>query len=162
MHIQPGSLYFVTDEFYTKVQDPYLKMNYDHTKRPHYYAYEDPGTGLYWLVPCSSRVDKFEQLIERKHAMHKPTDTIQIVRIFGRRTVLLFQDMFPIAAVYISAPYVKGGQIVRIADPKVIRELERNARKVINLIRRGVRFTPTQPDALRIERLMLAELRQSE
>lgn len=47
---------------------------------------------------------------------------------------------------------------MRIADPKLIQELEKTARKVIILIRRGVRFTPTQPDVIRIEQIMLEEL----
>jgi hypothetical protein len=36
--------------------------------------------------------------------------------------------------------------------------LEKNARKIINLLHRGVRFTPTQPDIIKIERFMLGEL----
>ena len=47
-------------------------------------------------------------------------------------------------------------------DPKLIGELEKTARKVIALLHRGVRFTPTQPDALRIEALMLEEKEQQE
>lgn len=66
--------------------------------------------------------------------------------------------MFPITAAYIDGQYIKGGQPVRIADPKIIQEMEKNARKVINLLHRGVRFTPTQPDVIKIEKLMLAEL----
>ena len=53
--------------------------------------------------------------------------------------------------------YVRGNQPVYIANPKAIALLEKNAAKVVKLIRRGVRFTPTQPDALRIEKLMLLE-----
>ena len=53
--------------------------------------------------------------------------------------------------------YVRGNQPVYIANPKTIALLEKNAAKVVKLIRRGVRFTPTQPDALRIEELMLLE-----
>lgn len=71
--------------------------------------------------------------------------------------MLLFQDMFPIIAPYISEQYIKGGQPVKIADPRLILELEKTARKVIIMLHRGVRFTPTQPDAIRIERLMLEE-----
>ncbi len=87
-----GSLYFVSNDFFTKVQDPYLKINYESTKRPHYFALYDSGTSLYWLVPCSSKVEKFERLIQKKKEQHKPTDTIKIVKIFDRETVLLFQD----------------------------------------------------------------------
>lgn len=47
---------------------------------------------------------------------------------------------------------------MRIADPKLIQDLEKTARKVINLLHRGVRFTPTQPDVNRIEQIMLDEL----
>ena len=80
------------------------------------------------------------------------------MKIFDRKTVLLFQDMFPIVAKYIDSQYIKGGQPVRIADPKLIQELEKTAHKIIGLLHRGVRFTPTQPDVIRIEKLMIAEL----
>lgn len=141
-----------------KVQNPYLKINYENTKRPHYFAFKDYQTSLYWLVPCSSKVDKFERLIQKKKEQHKSTDAVQIIKIFDCKTVLLFQDMFPVTEAYIDGQYVKGGQPVRISDPKLILELEKNAKKIMNMIHRGVHFTPTQPDANRIEQIMLSEL----
>lgn len=158
MEILPGRFYFVSDEFFIKVQDPYLKINYENTKRPHYFAFIDNKTGLYWLVPCSSKIEKFERLIQKKREQHKPTDTIKVIKVFNRKTVLLFQDMFPVIATYIDGQYIKGGQVVRIADPKIMNEMEKNAKKMINLLHRGVRFTPTQPDVLKIEKIMLEEL----
>lgn len=113
---------------------------------------------MYWLVPCSSKIEKFERLVQKKHEQHKPTDTIKIVKVFDRKTVLLFQDMFPVITRYIDDQYIKGGQPVKIADPKLIQELEKNAKKIINLLHRGVRFTPTQPDIIKIEKIMLEEL----
>ena len=65
--------------------------------------------------------------------------------------------MFPTIEDYIDGQYIRGGQPVSIANPKVVAALEKNARKVLKLIRRGIKFTPTQPDALRIEALMLEE-----
>lgn len=161
MDILAGCLYFVSNDFFTKIQDPFLKINYENTKRPHYFAFRDSKTELYWLVPCSSKVEKFERLIQEKQEQHKPTDTIKIVKIFDRKTVLLFQDMFPVTDAYIEKLYVKGGQPVRIADPKIIQDMEKNARKVINLLHRGVRFTPTQPNVMRIEKMMLEELQKA-
>lgn len=162
MEIVSGHFYFISNEFFQTVQDPYLKVNYTSTKRPHYFAFYDENTSLYWLVPCSSKVEKFERLIKQKQEQHKPTDTIKIIKLFGKKTVLLFQDMFPITLHYISEPYIKGGQVVRIADPKLVLSLEKNARKIINLLRKGIRFTPTQPDVIRIEALMLEELNQEQ
>lgn len=158
MEIKIGYVYFVSDDFFDKVKDPFLKINYETTKRPHYFAFRDEGTSLYWLVPCSSRIEKFEHILQAKREQHKPTDTIKIVTIQDRKTALLFQDMFPIRDTYIENQYIRGGQPVYIANPKVVQELEKTARKVIKLLRRGIRFTPTQPDVRRIERLMLDEL----
>lgn len=158
MEITVGNLYFVSDDFFKRIADPYLKINYENTKRPHYFAFPDEKTGLYWLVPCSSRIEKFERLIQKKRELHKPTDTIKIVKIFDKKTALLFQDMFPVTAGYIDGQYIKGGQPVRIADPKLIQELEKTACKVVNLLHRGVRFTPTQPDIIKIEQMMMEEL----
>lgn len=158
MEIITGCLYFISNDFFERVKDPYLKINYENTKRPHYFAFYDSKTELFWLVPCSSKVEKFERLIEKKKEQHKPTDTVKIVKIFDDKTVLLFQDMFPATERYIDGMYIKGGQPVRIADPKLIQEMEKTARKVIGLLHRGVRFTPTQPDVIRIEKLMIEEL----
>ena len=69
--------------------------------------------------------------------------------------------MFPVLDQYVDGAYIKGGQPVKIADPKIIQELEKTARKTIAMLRRGVRFTPTQPDAIRIEKMMLEERRQT-
>lgn len=159
MKILKGYLYFVSDKFFNKIQDPYLKINYESTKRPHYFAFQDESTGLYWLVPCSSKVDKFEKLIQKKKDQNKPTDTIKIVKIQNKKAVLLFQDMFPVTISYIDSQYIRGGQPVRIADKKKVLELEKTAKKVCKILHRGVRFTPTQPDVLRIEKIMLNEMK---
>ncbi len=75
MEIVTGSMYFASNEFFAKIQEPYLKINYDTTKRPHYFALRDSKTGLYWLIPCSSKFNKHEHLIQSKKEQHKPTDT---------------------------------------------------------------------------------------
>jgi hypothetical protein len=135
-----------------------LKINYETTRRPHYFAFWDTATSLFWLVPCSTKIDKFEDIIKKKQERHKPADAIKIVKIQDQKTALLFQDMFPATAGYVTNPYTRGGQPFYVADPKLVKELEKTAQKVITLLRRGIKFTPTQPDANRIERLMMAEL----
>ena len=159
MKIIAGHFYFVADSFFEKVQDPYLKINYEYTYRPHYFPFIDEKTGLLWLVPCSSKVEKFERIIAKKKEKHKPVDAIKIVTIFDNKTVLLFQDMFPIAEKYISNEYIKGGHAVRISDPDIVAMLEKTAGKIVRMIRKGVKFTPTQPDILKIEQIMLDELK---
>ena len=66
MEYIPGHVYFVKDEFFDLVQDPYLMKYYPETKRPHYYAIQDRKTGLFWMIPCSSKVDKYKGIIARQ------------------------------------------------------------------------------------------------
>ncbi|MDR1460430.1 MAG: hypothetical protein LBI78_02160 [Campylobacteraceae bacterium] len=158
MKIISGCIYFIADKFFEKIDDPYLKINYEFTKRPHYLALQDIATSLYWLVPCSSKVEKFEHIIKQKQLNHKPTNGIKILIIRSRKTVLLFQDMFPIDEKYIEKQYIRDNEPVMIADTKIVAELERNAKKIITLLRRGIKFTPTAPNIKHIEKLMLEEI----
>ena len=153
-----GNFYFISDEFFRKINDPFLKRNYDITKRPHYFAVKDKETQLYWFVPCSSQTDKFERVIRKKQERRKPANTIKIIKLQDRKMVLLFQDMFPVNSMYIQSQYIRGGQPVSVKDSTTLADLQKTANRTISLIRRGIKFTPTQPDALRIEKLMLDEL----
>ncbi|MBN4062688.1 MAG: hypothetical protein COA82_02935 [Alkaliphilus sp.] len=158
MIIESGYMYFISDEFFKKINDPCLKINYKNTKRPHYYVIKDNKTSLYWVVPCSSKVDKFQAIINKKEALNKSANAIKIINIQGKKTALLFQDMFPISEKYFFEQYIRGGQPVFIANPKQVELLQKNAKKIIKMIHRDVKFTPTQPNANLIERVMLNEL----
>ena len=152
----PGHVYFIKDEFFEFVQEPYLMQNKPTTKRSHYYAIQDRKTGLYWMISCSSRVDKYKRIIERQKKSGHAVTTIKIKKIAGRESALLLQDMFPISEKYVE-PYYRGGHPVRIGNPKIIKELERASNQVIGMIRAGIQFTKYQPDAMRLERLLLEE-----
>jgi hypothetical protein len=155
MNIDVGCFYFVSDDFFKIVNDSFLKQNYESTKRPHYFALKDKKTSLLWLIPCSSKTEKFKKIIADREKYGKPNDTIKIVKVQDKKTALLLQDMFPIDEKYISDQYIRGGQALRIANPTTVAEIERSAKKVEILLRKGVKFTPTQPDVLKIEKIML-------
>ncbi len=160
MTFKPGYIYFIKDEFFQYVQDPNLKINYASTKRPHYYAVKDRKTDLLWFIPCSTKVEKFERIIAKRKKNKRATPTIIIAKIAGKRAALLLQDMFPIAEKYVDSQYIWGGQPVRVADADTVKQIERAANQVIGMIRAGIRFLPTQPDAMRIEQLMLKETQE--
>ena len=161
MKLENGQLCFILDEFFEKINDPYLKTSHSGAMRPHYFAFYDKKSLLYWLVPCSSRVDKFQAIIDSRADKNKPTNIIQIVKIQNNKSVLLFADMFPVIEKYLMGPYIRGGQLVCIANPKIVKNLEKNASKVIKMLHRGIKFTPTQPDVMRIIEIMRQEIENS-
>ncbi len=150
--MKQAGFYIIKDNFFSDMADPYLKGNKAEA-RPHYYCFPDDIKGIYWMIPLSSRVEKFERIINRRHAQGKPCNTLHIVRLDdGRRSAFLLQDMFPINDSYIERPYTIAGNPLMLTSEHEVRSLEKKARKVLRMIRHGVRFLPTQPDVLRIYR----------
>ena len=158
MDFVSGRLYFIKDEFFETVGEEYLKMNKDDTQRPHYYAFKDSSTDLLWVIPCSRQVNKYKAIIEKKKKNGKKHNHIQIIKVNGIEQAFLFQDMFPIIEKYIKNPYIKQNVFMEIKDPKKLSAIEDNAKDIIKLMRHGVKFTPTQPDSIRVETLMIEEL----
>ena len=63
--------------------------------------------------------------------------------------------MFPITEEYIEREYRIAGNHMVLANEHVIKDVEQKARKVVAMLKRGVKFTPTQPDVI----LMLDKLK---
>lgn len=154
-NFQEGRLFFIKDEFFDIVNECYLKLNKDVTQRPHYYAFEDKETGLFWCIPCSAQIEKYVKIIQNKIANKKPHNHIQIIKVSGIEQAFLYQDMFPISEQFVSNVYKNKYGYFEIKDPKKRENIKKNALKIIKLIRHGVCFTPTQPDICKIEKMLL-------
>jgi len=142
--------YIIKDKFFEDMSDPYLKGNKSEN-RPHYYCLEDKSTGIYWMIPLSSRIDKYKRIVEKKEKVGKPCDIIHIVKLDDdRRSAFLIQDMFPITDEYIEREYTIAGNHLMLTSEHVVKEIERKAKKVMGMLKRGVRFIPTQPDVISI------------
>ena len=103
--------YIIKDDFFAEVNDPYLKGNKEQN-RPHYYCFEDSENGIYWMIPLSSRIDKYQRIIDKRLAAGKPCDTLYIVELDNnRKNVFLIQDIFPITADYIEREYTIAGKL---------------------------------------------------
>lgn len=76
--------YIIKDDFFAEVNDPYLKGNKEQN-RPHYYCFEDSENGIYWMIPLSSRIDKYQRIIDKRLAAGKPCDTLYIVELDNNR-----------------------------------------------------------------------------
>lgn len=147
-----SGFYILKDEFFDDMCDPYLKNNKD-GNRPFYYCVksEKDGKDIYWLIPLSSRVAKYQNIIDSKSAAHKPCDGLFIARLpSGTESAFLIQDIFPTSDKYIDRAYTLGGNPLVLPYEDDIAEIDKRARKVLALIKRGIKLTPTSPDVLAI------------
>ena len=148
--MKPYGFYIIKDSFFIKINDPFLKGNKEES-RPHYYCFQDANTNIYWMIPLSSRVEKYKRIIEKKQSQGKSCDILHIAKLDnGKENVFLIQDMFPITEQYIEREYTIGNNHLTLTSEKTIKEIDKKARKVLAMLKRGVKFTPTQPDLLAI------------
>ncbi|MCU6687616.1 hypothetical protein OCV99_13940 [Dorea acetigenes] len=56
--------------------------------------------------------------------------------------------MFPITEEYIEREYTIAGNHLMLTSEHTAREIEQKARKVVGMLKRGIKFTPTQPDVM--------------
>ena len=114
------------------------------------------------MIPLSSRIDKYKRLIEKRKKAGKPCDILHVVKLDnGRESAFLIQDMFPITEEYIEREYTIAGNHLMLSSEHAAREIEKKARKVMAMLKRGVKFTPTQPDAIAILEKMYKHINRS-
>lgn len=138
--------YIIKNQFFLDMNDPYLKGNKDEN-RPHYYCFKDQIDGIYWLIPLSSRIEKYKRIIEKKTQYGKPCDTLYIAKLDnGKQSVFLIQDMFPITEDYIEREYTISDEQLFMTSEHTIKAIDKKAKKVMSMLKRGIKFTPTQPN----------------
>ena len=117
-HMKKTGFYIIRDKFFEDISDPCLKGNKE-GNRPHYYCFEDTGTGIYWMIPLSSRIDKYKRIVEKKKKAGKPCDIIHIAKLDdSRESAFLIQDMFPILEEYIEREYTIAGNHLMLTSGK--------------------------------------------
>ena len=147
--------YIIADKFFEDFPDPYLKGN-KFESRPHYYCLSG-GNGLYWVVPTSSNHQKYQSIITRRSALGKPTDFLHIAKLDnGKLTAFLIGDMFPVTKNYVLREYTFCGNHLKVTSDNLAHEIKRKAKIILGLIKLGYKFSPTQPDVLKIEQRLIA------
>ena len=150
-----NGFYIISDKFFEDFPDPFLKGN-KKERRPHYYAIKDDRTGLFWMIPMSSRIEKYSKLIEKRKKLGKPCDILHIAKLDnGKESVFLIQDICPISKKYILRRYTIADNHLKVTSEHLSSLIDKKARKTIGMLRRGIKFNFTQADVLKIEKALL-------
>ncbi len=89
-------LFHIKDEYFIKVNDPNLMQNKENGNyRPTFYCMRDEKTSLLWLVPLSSRVEKFQAIYNKQIEKYGNCLTIVMGEYDGKQAAFLLQNMFP-------------------------------------------------------------------
>lgn len=161
--VDSGHFYFLDDSYFSDFTDRYLMQNKERIggqihDRPCFYAFEDASVSdLYWLIPFSSRIEKFEQIYESKMAKYHHCDTIVFGEVLGHKKAFLIQNMCPVTAQYIRNEYIDSRSKTPVRINKALeKELITKAKRVLALERQGKKLI--FPNVLSIEQKLRSTL----
>ncbi|MCT4583891.1 MAG: hypothetical protein N4A54_03110 [Peptostreptococcaceae bacterium] len=160
-----GKFYFLKDEYFNTYVDKNLMGNKESkgkelNDRPCFYSFKDKRTGLIWLIPISSKVDKFKSIYEYKVKKNRRCDTIVFGEVLGRKKAFLIQNMCPCTPKYLKSIYVdsrNNDTPVQVSDDTK-KELIKKAKKVLTLHRQGRKLI--FPDVINIEKELIKEINE--
>lgn len=131
-----GHFYFLKPEYSTQFEFSQFMNNHDDERnRPYFCAFKQEN--IYWLIPISSKLAKFERVYHSKLDKYGKCDTIDFCEVLGRRKAFLIQNMCPVTPEYVLNEYCDSdGRPVQIAD-KSRKRITSRAKKVLALQRKG-------------------------
>ena len=128
--------YFIKDEYYEKFPDCGLVRNKkDRHGRPCYYCFTYDR--YYWMVPISSKIEKYERLHEHIIKKYGKCDGIVFGYVNGKRSVFLIQNVCPVTEEYISEIYtIEKGTVEVIINPETSKKIKKKVKKVIIMLKK--------------------------
>ena len=160
-----GCFYFLKDQYFIDFPDKSLMKNKETVNgvahdRPCFYSFYSSETGIYWLIPFSSRLEKYKELYNQKMTKYGKCDTILFGEVLGHEKAFLIQNICPVIPKYISSEYLDSVAKIPVKiDFKLEKEITKKAKKVLALVRKGRNFM-VFPDILSIEKGLLVMLEE--
>ena len=156
MQIHTGYLYHIKDEFFNVVNDEKLMTNHERgKKRPTYFTIKDKD--ILWFIPISSKVEKYQKIIDKKVKKYGFCNTILIEKIFDNDSAILIQNAFPTLEKYIDHVHTINNKPVKVSK-KLSEIILENFRNLMELKEKGKNLF--FPDIDAIKEKMLEELKE--
>ena len=153
--IKTGYLYHIKDEYFDIVDDDTLMKNHERgKKRPTYFTIKDKD--ILWFIPISSKVDKYQKIIDKKIEKYGFCNTIIIRKIADEYSAILLQNAFPTLEKYIDHVHTVNGVPLNVPTD-LQNEIKSLFKNMIGLKQRGTNLFFTDID--KIKEIMLKELK---
>lgn len=138
-----GEFYFVSPNFYTVFPcEYYMDDKPSVAGQPHNRAYcvAYQEGNINWLVPISSKIEKFTAIYDTEISRGKKCDYIVFGKVLGYNKAFSIRNMIPITQQYILNQYISKNNSVLISI-SLLNELRNKTKLILNLIRTGIFHT---------------------
>lgn len=153
--MQAGRFYFISKEYFLKFPNDNIMKNKEMIDgvehgRPCYFAFRDEANeNIFWLIPISSRVEKYEKIHASKIRKFGRCNTILFGNVLGRRRAFLIQNMIPVTQEYIDEIYSDSNNDPVQIEGNLSKKIVSCAKEVLHLQRKGMNLI--FPNVLNIE-----------
>lgn len=156
--IEDGKFYFIKDSYFQKINDKKILLNKESgNKRPCYYCFKDKGNpNILWLVPISSKIEKYKKIYKYKLNKYGIVDTIVFGKVNNDERAFLIQNIFPVIEKYIETKYTRNNMDVEITFI-LQKEIEYKANLILSLAMHGKKVVFT--DVKRIKKILEEDLK---
>lgn len=156
MKVQTGYIYHIKDKFFDVVNDEGLMINHENGKtRPTYFTIRD--NDILWFIPLSSKVQKYQPIIDKKIKKYGSCKSILIGQIANRKSAILLQNAFSTLEKYIDHVHTINGAPVRVAD-NLKDKILKNFNSMLAMKKEGINLFFADIDTLKQK--MLNELNE--
>lgn len=146
MEIKTGYLYHIKDEYFEVINDENLMQNHEKgKKRPTYFTIKDKD--ILWFIPISSKIGKYQRIIDGKIEKYGFCNTIIIRKIADEDAAILLQNAFPTLEKYIDHVHTVNGVPLRVPTD-LQNEIKSLFKNMLGLKKRGVNLFFTDIDNL--------------
>lgn len=119
-----GQIYSISNEFFKKFKNENLMKNKVSNEgtilyRPCYLALNDEKPNIFWMIPISSNVSKYKNIIQSKIDKYGKCNTIVIGTLFRKERAYLIQNMFPVSKEYLKS-YFNNSVIIDNATKELV------------------------------------------
>lgn len=151
MKIETGGIYHIKDEFFDKINDNGLMINHENGHaRPTYFTIKDRD--ILWFIPLSSKVSKYQPIINKKIKKYGNCKSIMISEIANKKSVILLQNAFPTLEKYIQNRHTINGKVVKVPTA-VCKEILNNFKYMLSLKENGLNLFFTDIDSIKSQLL---------
>ncbi|MBQ8508542.1 MAG: hypothetical protein IJ493_01405 [Clostridia bacterium] len=144
-----GNFCFISDQYYIDFPDPNVMINKEAVRgelrsRPCFFCFRDENEPrILWLVPASTKYEKFKAIHDKKKAKYGFCNTIKLGTLIGRPAAFLIQNICPVTEKYIHEIYYDKNHQPIMIEEQLAKEIIRDSRSVLKLVRAGKPVTFT-------------------
>lgn len=148
--METGKFYYIKDEYYKKFENCGIMKGKDDDEfgkhgRPCFYCFEMDS--LYWMIPISSKIEKYQEIYNKKIKRYKNYDGIKFGYVNGKKRAFLLQNICPVTEKYIDNEYkINHNSISVKVNLKFQKKLNSIARKIVRLYKSGNKIVLTDLD----------------